>query len=157
MFVCLSVCPSVCVSVSFSLSHIYTHIYTHMQTHTQLYTRKHTCKHTHTHTKSWYNVVGLYKFAVARVTVWRSIIVSLYTEFFPSEQLLPLRSFQKKSVSQSIRNALKRIEMQEKFVYPLWVVFSFAAECSNFNTINRTEVPTFPPSLIKIQPIVTEI
>ena len=55
------------------------------------------------------------KIAVARVTILRSIIVSRYTEFFPLEQLLPLRNFQKKSESQSTQNALKRIEMQKKF------------------------------------------
>ena len=37
------------------------------------------------------------------------------------------------------------------------MVFPFAAECSNSYTINRTEVPTFSPSLIKIRPIVNEI
>ena len=36
------------------------------------------------------------KIAVTRVTVLRSIIVSLYTRVFPLEQLLPLRNFQKK-------------------------------------------------------------
>ena len=80
------------------------------------------------------------KIAVTRVTVLHSIIVSLYTEFFPLEQLLPLRNFQKKSVSQSTQNALKRMEMQKKknFFYPLCVVFPLAAEFSNFNTINPT-------------------
>ena len=65
----------------------------------------------------------MYKIAVARVTVWRSIIDSLYTVFFPLEQLLPLRNFQKNKCvsidskcSETHRNARKKC-------YPLWVVF----------------------------------
>ena len=39
------------------------------------------------------------------------------------------------------------------------MVFPFAAkaEFSNFNTINRTEVPIFSPNLIKIRPIISKI
>ena len=78
--------------------------------------------------------VSFYKIAVARVTVWRSIIVSLYIEFFPLqclEQLLPLRNFQKKkSLSQSTRNALKRIEMQKKL--PLMSGFSLCRRMLKF-------------------------
>ena len=48
-----------------------------------------------------------------------------------------LKIFKKISVSQSTRIAMKRIEMQKKN-FPLGVMFPFAAECSNFNTINRT-------------------
>ena len=73
--------------------------------------------------------IGIYKIAVARVTVSRSIIVSLYTEFFPLEQLLTLRNFSKKSVSQSTRNALKRIEMQKKL--PLMSGFSLCRRMFN--------------------------
>ena len=79
--------------------------------------QKKTWKHKHTHTGTetdtlpiWIKGIGSSnerdKFAVARVTVWRSLIISLYTEFSPLEQLLPHRNFQKKSVSQSTRNRL---------------------------------------------------
>ena len=122
---------------------------TYARTHT------HTNTHTHTQTHAKLSDLGSKKdcddlIAVARVTVWRSITVSLYTVFplwavvlrrnfqkkvrfnrlemlwnalkwkknAPYEWHFPLpqnaQKFQKKSVSQSTRIALKRIEIQKK-------------------------------------------
>ena len=71
------------------------------------------------------------KIAVARVTVWRSIIVSLYTEVFPLRAVASPQKLKKKSVSQSTRIALKRIEMQKKFL-PLMSVFSLCRRMLKF-------------------------
>ena len=79
------------------------------------------------------------KIAVTRVTVLPSIIVSLYTEFFPLEQLLPLRNFKKKCVSIDPKCSETHGNAPPKnFFLPLMSGFPLAAEFSNFNTINPT-------------------
>ena len=66
------------------------------------------------------------KIAVARVTVWRRRIVSLYTVFFPLEQLLPLRNFQKKKCV-SIDSKCSETHRNAKQIFlPLWPITRFA-------------------------------
>ena len=67
-----------------------------------------------------------------------------------------LKIFKKESVSQSTRIALKRIEMQKEFI-PLMSGISLCRRMLKFKTITWIKVPKFSPSLIKVQPIVTEI
>ena len=89
-------------------------------------------------------------------SVWHSIIVSLYTEFFPFEQsCFPLEIFKKRYVS--IDSKCSETHRNAKKITPMSSTFPFAAEFSNYNTIKRTEVSTFSPSLIKIRPLVSEI
>ena len=120
------------------------------------------------------------KIAVARVTVWRSIIVFLYSfshlsscspQKFSKKKCVSIDAkwseahrnekknglwvafpfaaecsiFKKKSVSQSTRIALKRIEKQKNIFYPFDALRALRVAQSpsgvaqwNFNTINRT-------------------
>ena len=104
----------------------------------------------------WMNILERFwnnKIAVACVTVWRSIIlIPLHRIFFLFErccfplsrvfclweELLPLEKTFKNRNDVIITSKLNRL---------LW----------NSDTINRTKVPTFSPSLIKTRPIVSDI
>ena len=48
------------------------------------------------------------KIAVARVTVWRSIIVSLYTEFFPLRAVASSQKFSKKQKNKKKKTTKKK-------------------------------------------------